>query len=398
MAEYALMAPICHSSSQTEAARARVGRLFTPALLTWQVAHGRHGLPWQQTRNPYRVWLSEIMLQQTQVATVLRYYSRFVARFPDVHTLCAATVDEVMALWSGLGYYSRARNLHRCAQMVVHEYGGTFPTSYETLMSLPGIGRSTAAAIAAFCFDAPVSILDGNVKRVLTRVFAENADISSMTADRALWTLAQTLVPGAALQRQFAAQRPQGVDFTAMACYTQGLMDLGALVCLPRRVDCARCPMQEFCLAHACGKELMYPVKTRKVKRSARTYHLLWLESARCVWLEARPARGIWGGLYSLPMFADAAECDAALHACGVAASAVERLPAFKHVLTHMDLMLQPLRVTLKPQQVRRWSVWTQAHKAQTGRGDWFKGTQWPELGMPAPVRKLLEFGSDSQN
>jgi A/G-specific adenine glycosylase len=214
---------------------------FFPRLVAWQRSHGRSGLPWQHTQDPYRVWLSEIMLQQTQVASVLQYYPRFLQRFPTVQALAAATPDEVLALWSGLGYYSRARNLHRCAQAVVAEHGGAFPASAEQLQALPGIGRSTAAAIAAFCFGERVSILDGNVKRVLTRLLAFEGDMASATQEKLLWQRAQQLVPPDA-------------GAAEMAAYTQGLMDLGASLCARTQPQCLLCPVQPLCAAQAQGR------------------------------------------------------------------------------------------------------------------------------------------------
>ena len=205
---------------------------FAQCVIDWQRTHGRHGLPWQNTRDPYRVCLSEIMLQQTQVATVLGYYARFLERFPDVAALAAAPQDEVLALWSGLGYYSRARNLHRCAQAVVQAHGGAFPRSSEALQTLPGIGRSTAAAIAAFCFGERVAILDGNVKRVLTRVLGFGGDLAEAAQEKALWAEATRLLP------------EQGI-----ARYTQGLMDLGATLCAARSPQCLLCPVQADCVA-----------------------------------------------------------------------------------------------------------------------------------------------------
>ncbi len=332
---------------------------FAPQVVNWQRTHGRRELPWQATRDPYRVWLSEIMLQQTQVATVLTYYARFLDRFPDVGALAAASQDEVLGLWSGLGYYSRARNLHRCAQQVVTVHGGAFPRSAEQLQSLPGIGRSTAAAIAAFCFDERVAILDGNVKRVVARVRGFADDLAVVRHERALWDLAQAMVPVAPAD---------------MPAYTQGLMDLGATVCLPRAPLCGACPVQSLCTAKSAGEPTRYPVRTRKLKRSAQS---LWLLLARradgAVWLDKRPQQGVWAGLYCLPVF----ESDAALRAVVPAqASSVDGVP-FVHVLTHKDLHLHPVAVDLGTQ-------------SPTGGGAWFGADQWPALGLPAPVRKLL--------
>ncbi len=332
---------------------------FAPQVVNWQRTHGRRELPWQATRDPYRVWLSEIMLQQTQVATVLAYYARFLESFPDVGALAAASQDEVLGLWSGLGYYSRARNLHRCAQQVVTVHGGAFPRSAEQLQSLPGIGRSTAAAIAAFCFDERIAILDGNVKRVLARVRGFADDLAVVRHERALWDLAQAMVPTAA---------------TDMPAYTQGLMDLGATVCLPRGPLCGACPVQSLCTAKSAGEPTRYPVRTRKLKRSAQS---LWLLLARradgAVWLDKRPQTGVWAGLYCLPVF----ESDAALRAVLPAqASPVDGVP-FVHVLTHKDLHLHPVAVDLNTQ-------------SPAGSGAWVGTDQWPALGLPAPVRKLL--------
>ncbi|HNK05571.1 MAG TPA: A/G-specific adenine glycosylase, partial [Giesbergeria sp.] len=248
-----------------------------PLVVRWQAEHGRSSLPWQRTRDPYRVWLSEIMLQQTQVATVLDYYARFLARFPDVHALAAAPQDDVLALWSGLGYYSRARNLHRCAQQVVQVHGGRFPATVAELSALPGIGRSTAGAIAAFCFGQRAPILDANVRRVLTRLLGFDGDLAQAAQERALWQHAQDLLPTQQLDE-------------SMPRYTQGLMDLGAMVCLPRQPRCEACPLQVHCVARAEGTPEQYPVRTRKLVRQAQAWWLLQLQDAQGrVWLERRP-------------------------------------------------------------------------------------------------------------
>ena len=334
---------------------------FANRMVDWQRRQGRQHMPWQHTRDPYWVWLSEIMLQQTQVSTVLDYYPRFLQRFPDVARLAAAPQDDVLALWSGLGYYSRARNLHRCAQEVVDRFGGEFPKSAELLVTLPGIGRSTAAAIAAFCFDERVSILDGNVKRVLSRVLGYGADLAVAGHERALWDLADRLLPEAAGD---------------MPAYTQSLMDVGATLCQPRKAQCEACPVQGLCVAHAQGQPLAYPVKTRKLKRSSATLWLLWAVNAQGeVWLHKRAARGIWAGLFCLPVFEREDDLQAA---CPGHASA-QYLDAFKHVLTHRDLHLHPVRV--------QWSE----PQLPDGEGRWVAAHEWPRLGLPAPIRSLLE-------
>jgi A/G-specific adenine glycosylase len=336
---------------------------FAGRVVRWQQSHGRSHLPWQDTRDPYRVWLSEIMLQQTQVATVLDYYARFLSRFPDVRSLARAHQDDVLSLWSGLGYYSRARNLHRCAQEVVSRFGGEFPRTAAELETLPGIGRSTAAAIAAFCFGERIAILDGNVKRVLSRVLAFDGDLASSANERELWSHAQALCP----RRDLANSMPR---------YTQGLMDLGATVCLARNPSCLICPVHDACAAHRRGDPERYPVKTKKLKRTAQS---LWLLAATtrdgAVWLHKRPQTGVWAGLYCLPAFESRDALQGALPA-GVEA---EDGATFTHVLTHKDLHLHPVQVRL-------------TRKQKVGEGGWFEAQEWPELGLPSPIRKLLSL------
>ncbi|WP_293221665.1 A/G-specific adenine glycosylase [Ottowia sp.] len=338
---------------------------FAARVIAWQRRHGRHDLPWQGTRDPYRVWLSEIMLQQTQVTTVLAYYPRFLQRFADVAALAQASEDEVLALWSGLGYYSRARQLHRCAQRVVADFGGQFPAQAAELATLPGIGRSTAAAIAAFCFGERSAILDGNVKRVLARVWAVDDDLAQAAAVRALWERAEPVLPTTRLR-------------TSMPAYTQGLMDLGATVCLPRQPQCGRCPLASGCRAHLQGNPQRYPVKIRKA--APRPVVALWLlhavdEQGR-VWLQRRPPHGIWAGLHCLPAFDTRAQ---ALHGLAQAgqASVVEH-PPFTHILTHRKLHIHVMSGVVK------------SATALGEAGAWFAVSDWPRLGLPAPVRRFL--------
>lgn len=357
-------------SSQPAAADASAAPGFAEMVISWQHGEGRHGLPWQQTRDPYRVWLSEIMLQQTQVGTVLGYYDRFLVRFPDVFALAAAPLDDVLALWSGLGYYSRARNLHRCAQLVATSLGGKFPPSSTQLAALPGIGRSTAAAIAAFCFGERVAILDGNVKRVLARVLGFSGDLSETAQERALWGEATRLLPS------------RGIE-----SYTQGLMDLGASVCSTRLPACLLCPVRGLCVAVREGAPERYPVKTRKLKRRHREN--LWLSLAwrDRLWLVQRPGQGIWAGLWSLPEFASAHEFDAVgADWPGVARS----LPSFTHVLTHLDWRLHPVQHRLPDDldEAAAALITTVLPGAEQGR--WFERAAVNALGLPAALRKLL--------
>ncbi|ARU06054.1 A/G-specific adenine glycosylase [Comamonas serinivorans] len=336
-------------------------------LIAWQARHGRHDLPWQATRDPYRVWLSELMLQQTQVKTVLGYYDRFLARFPDVQRLAAASQDEVFALWSGLGYYARARNLHACAQAVVAQHGGVFPRTAQALCTLPGIGPSTAAAIASFCFGERVAIFDGNVKRVLARVLGFDEDLAASRAAKRLQTLAQAALPPAAAD---------------MPAYTQAIMDLGATVCTPRKPRCEACPFQTHCQARLQGTQAELPRLTRKLKRTAEAWQMLVAQAPDGrVWLERRPSRGVWAGLHAWPLVAE----DKPVQAAG---AVVEPGEVFKHVLTHKDLYLRPVWLRFaKPAAADRWA------QQQPDGGQWWTPEQAAALGLPKPVRDVLEAG-----
>jgi A/G-specific adenine glycosylase len=337
-------------------------------VIEWQARYGRRGLPWLGSRDPYRVWLSEVMLQQTQVVTVLTYYDRFLARFPDVRALAAASLDEVLALWRGFGYYSRARNLWRCAQVVVEHHGGRFPVSAAELETLPGIGRSTAAAIAAFCFGERAAILDGNVKRVLARVLGFSDDLASSPAQQRLWALAESLLPH------------QGIE-----AYTQGLMDLGASVCSVRDPKCLVCPLEAVCEGRRLGDPTRFPVKSRRLKRSERFSAWLWLEHRDRWWLTRRPDDGVWAGLWSLPEFSDLAS---ALAHLGSHQPHAKTLPSLHHALTHFDWTLQPVRCALPG----RLSARSLASLTQPlGPGAWLTAAEARALGLPAPLRKLLD-------
>jgi A/G-specific adenine glycosylase len=341
---------------------------FAARVIAWQRRHGRHDLPWQGTRDAYRIWLSEVMLQQTQVATVLDYYARFLLRFPDVATLAGAPLDDVLALWSGLGYYSRARHLHRCAQVVMVEHGGAFPRSAAALAELPGIGRSTAAAIAAFAFGERVAILDGNVKRVLARALGFDADLAEPRHVNALWDQAGALLPARS-----------GIE-----SYTQGLMDLGAGVCLARAPACCRCPLHAICVAAASGEPTRWPVRTRRLERGRRANVWLWLRWRDRHWLLRRPPQGVWAGLWSLPEFGDDAALDAdSAHWPGT----VQALPSFKHALTHFDWTLAP-RIWTLPARIA--AARADAVTARWPDGRWCTLDQALALALPAPLRRLL--------
>lgn len=342
-------------------------------LVAWQRLEGRHHLPWQGVRDPYRVWLSEIMLQQTQVGTVLAYFDRFLARFPDVAALAAAPLDDVLTLWAGLGYYSRARNLHKCAQAVVSEHGGRFPSNAELLETLPGIGRSTAAAIASFCFDERAAILDGNVKRVLTRVMAWGQDLAVSRNEKALWQAASVVLPR------------RGED---MPSYTQGLMDLGATVCTQRKPSCLVCPWVDLCGARLLGEPEAYPVKTRKLKRGKRESWCLWVEHKGAVWLVQRPGQGVWASLWTLPLYDSEADLQSAAQALGLPQA--EAQPVVNHVLTHLDWRLHPMR-SVSPKSLKDTALPHGIGADSNIAGRWVALTELASIGLPAPFRKLLE-------
>lgn len=345
-----------------------VSSVLAPQLVAWQRSEGRHHLPWQNTQDPYRVWLSEIMLQQTQVSTVLGYYDRFLARFPNVAVLAAAPLDEVLSLWAGLGYYSRARNLHACAQAVVALHGGEFPRTAALLETLPGIGRSTSAAIASFCFAERIPIMDGNVKRVLTRVLGWGEDMAIARHEKALWQAADALLPKSA---------------DDMPAYTQGLMDLGATVCTPRKPSCLVCPWQASCVARIEGQPEAYPVKTRKLKRSSRESWCLWLEHEGAVWMVQRPGKGIWASLWTLPMFASE---DAMT---GAYAGPMEVQPTINHVLTHLDWRLH-LRRAMLPERLDDARLANWPLEPIEGAGRWVSLSELHAFGLPTPFKRWL--------
>lgn len=303
------------------------------------------------------VWLSEIMLQQTQVTTVIPYFHRFLKRFPDVATLAATPVDEVLALWAGLGYYARARNLHKCAVQVVEWHGGEFPRSSALLVELSGIGRSTAAAIAAFAWGERAAILDGNVKRVLCRYFAVEGQPVGVV-EKSLWELAESLLPVA----------------SEMGTYTQGLMDLGATVCLRRNPRCGECPLQGGCVALKEGRQASLPTPKPGKAKVCREAVFLVITDGEYVLLERRPPTGIWGGLLSLP------EGIALLPQLGLAGAELESLPPRKHVFTHFELEIQPLVC-----RVERMPVFAGEQALE-----WLPIDAAVNLGVPVPVSRLL--------
>jgi A/G-specific adenine glycosylase len=348
------------------AARASArGRGFAASLIDWHARHGRHDLPWQRRRTPYRVWVSEIMLQQTQVATVIPYYERFLERFPTVRALAAAPLDEVLHLWSGLGYYARARNLHRAAVRIAEQHGGRFPTSFEAVAELPGIGRSTAGAILALSRGERFPILDGNVRRVLSRYFAVAGSVTSPAVLETLWALSEECTPA------------EQVDV-----YTQAVMDLGATVCVRRNPSCESCPLADTCIARRSGRQHELPApKPARQRRRREVFMLAAVREDGGVLLERRPESGIWGGLWCLPQFTSAAEAAYYAEQLLLGVSARPRpLERLEHAFTHFDLIITPLLAHCRGS----------GSAPEADRHLWYRPDDPAKLGLPTPIRLLL--------
>jgi A/G-specific adenine glycosylase len=338
---------------------------FAENLTAWQRVHGRNDLPWQGTRDAYRIWVSEIMLQQTQVATVIPYYERFMARFPDVAALAEAPEDDVLAHWSGLGYYSRARNLHAAAAKICAVHGGVFPNDLAAVIALPGIGRSTASAILVFAFGARLAILDGNVKRVLARCFGIRGYPGEASVAAELWRRAEALLPDSDIE-----------------AYTQGLMDLGASVCARRAPRCDACPVRRHCVARRTGTISALPAPRPRREVPHRETTMLVLQRDREVLLEKRPAPGIWGGLWCLPEIAPGEDpVGASASRFGVKAEAAGLMGAVEHAFTHFRLTITPARLTVAA---------APAAAGEPGRR-WWPLDEARGAGLPAPVRRILE-------
>jgi A/G-specific adenine glycosylase len=326
---------------------------IAPALLRWFDRFGRKHLPWQQDRTAYRVWISEIMLQQTQVITVIPYFQRFMERFPSVAALAAAPLDAVLHAWTGLGYYARARNLHRAAQQIVERHAGDFPATFDAVQAMPGIGRSTAGAVLALATDQRFPILDGNVKRVLTRFFGVAGFPGEKAIEDRLWLLADAATPS-----------------DRVADYTQAIMDLGATVCVRSRPKCDECPLAFGCIARIEGRQQSLPTpRPKRARRHREAYALIVQRSDGAVLLEKRPPSGIWGGLWTFPQFETRTAADQWLAADDSAASLeCEELPSYAHAFTHFDLTLRPLLVQREPRSAHESDryVWYDPHKPVT--------------------------------
>lgn len=367
---------------------------FASTIIRWHVKHGRTNLPWQNKRDPYAIWVSEIMLQQTQVSTVKERYKLFIKRFPTVKSLAKAQIDEVMALWSGLGYYSRARNLHRCAQTIMTEFSGEFPRDVDQLESLPGIGRSTAGAIAAFAYQARTPILDANVKRVLSRFLGITSDLQNQKTTQQLWAKAQDLLPKSAEK---------------MPIYTQALMDFGATWCTPKRAQCIaepspQCPMMKTCLAYQSNRVNEIPAKKKKTVSPSFQTQIFLVECGEFVLLERRAPKAIWGGLYSLPelpwqvrngaptkitvqnapkwMKQTTLGSQQILMNDGQIIS-VEACKEIDHIFSHRRLRIFPHIIRVK----KKWQLGLD-HLI------WIKKSNLGQIGLPQPIRLFLESSS----
>ncbi|OSM98143.1 MULTISPECIES: A/G-specific adenine glycosylase [Lonsdalea] len=344
---------------------------FAQQVLEWYERYGRKTLPWQRDKTAYQVWLSEVMLQQTQVATVIPYFQRFIDRFPDVRALAAAPLDEVLHLWTGLGYYARARNLYKAAQIIVEQHGGEFPTTFDDIVALPGIGRSTAGAILSLAQGQHYPILDGNVKRVLARCYAVTGWPGKKEVENRLWNISETVTPA------------KGVG-----AFNQAMMDLGAMICTRSRPKCELCPLNAQCIAYANHNWADYPGKKPKQTIPEKSAWFVMVRQQQRVWLEQRPAVGLWGGLFCFPQFATHDEAHTWLRQRGMPLTGLQQGIAFRHTFSHFHLDIVPLLL----------DVSSQSACMDEGAGLWYNLAQPPSVGLAAPVERLLQQLAQSQS
>jgi A/G-specific adenine glycosylase len=342
---------------------------FQKCLLNWFDLSGRKDLPWQQNKTPYRVWISEIMLQQTQVSTVIQYFDRFMKAFPDIHDLASAHEDQVLHLWAGLGYYSRGRNCHRTAKLIVEKYDGQFPNQAEILIGLPGIGPSTAGAIQAIAFNQPAAILDGNVKRVLARFHGIYQPINERETEKKLWDLAISYTPCA-----------------RASDYTQAIMDLGAMVCIRGKPKCESCPLGPNCVAYKEGKAEHYPIKNRARPLPYRKATFLVIKKKAHILLQKRQAKGIWAKLWCLPELDGQASTQKALAYCkeqfklaGKEVKQVKALPHFRHTFTHYHLDIYPIIVECESAKI-----------VEDDQQIWYNLYHPQSIGLPRPIQLIV--------
>ncbi|MFT5138760.1 MAG: A/G-specific adenine glycosylase [Rhodothermales bacterium] len=339
------------------------GKEFSERLLAWWDVHGRKNLPWQDPRTPYRVWVSEIMLQQTQVTTVVPYFERFMQHFPDLATLASSSMDEVLSLWAGLGYYARGRNLHKTAGIIMRDFDGKFPGSSAELARLPGIGESTANAIISQAWDIPATVVDGNVRRVLARHDVIDGWPGKKEVQIVFWQAAEQRLPS-----------DRGAD------YTQAIMDLGATLCTRRKPRCIDCPVSNDCMAYLSDTTDLYPAKRPKIKITEKHMHMLIISNGNDqILLERRPPAGIWGGLWSLPEDEDE---QALANRFGLDSEMFFKMPDLDHRLTHM-------KIYIKPRAIRSTPVAKRVESSSDQR--WFGAKEWSKAGLPKPVLILLK-------
>ena len=336
---------------------------FAPRVLEWYQRYGRKTLPWQLEKTPYKVWLSEVMLQQTQVATVIPYFERFMARFPTVNDLASAPQDEVLHLWTGLGYYARARNLHKAAQTIAAAHQGVFPTDFDAVNALPGIGRSTAGAVLSLSLGQHHPILDGNVKRVLSRYCAVEGWPGEKRVENRLWQIAEEVTPAKGVEQ-----------------FNQAMMDLGAMICTRSKPKCDLCPLNQGCEAYAHNSWAKYPGKKPKKTLPEKTAFMLMIQHGDGVWLEQRPPVGLWGGLFCFPQFSSEEELENGLQKYGVTVNQLQQQVAFRHTFSHFHLDIVPMWLNLR----------SAPGCMDDAAGLWYNLAQPQSVGLAAPVERLL--------
>lgn len=368
-----------NSNSLFPLAKAKASDPFAKAVLAWFEQYGRKHLPWQQNKTLYQVWLSEVMLQQTQVATVMPYFARFMERFPTVIDLANASIDEVLHLWTGLGYYARARNLHKAAMQIRDEFNGEFPTRFDDVLALTGVGRSTAGAILSSVLDAPHPILDGNVKRVLSRYFAVEGWAGEKAVENRLWQLSESVTPD-----------------TQVANFNQAMMDLGAMICTRTKPKCLLCPLQENCQANKMQAWDNFPAKKPKKTLPERQTYFLVLKSGSKVLLQKREAKGIWGGLFAFPQFESVDELKRSDFMQNLQIS--QQLTSFRHTFSHFHLDITPILVEVDLQKINENSPLVVEEKAGNYLSKvssevdyWYDLHQHNEVGLATPVKRILD-------
>lgn len=357
--------------SQALLAQSLVDAPFAAKVLTWFEKYGRHSLPWQQNKTLYRVWLSEVMLQQTQVATVIPYFERFIARFPTVVALANAELDEVLHLWTGLGYYARARNLHKAAVQIRDQFGGEFPCEFDAVLALTGVGRSTAGAVLSSVLDLPYPILDGNVKRVLSRYFAVEGWAGEKAVENKLWNLTASVTPT-----------------KRVADFNQAMMDLGAMVCTRSKPKCTLCPLESDCVANIQQAWGSYPAKKPKKILPERKAYFLVLKKEDKILLQKRETKGLWGGLFSFPQFDDFEVFKRTISLKNWQIS--QHLTAFRHTFSHFHLDIFPILVEILPQSVEE-NAGNYLSSVSSMVDYWYDLHQVNQIGLPTPIKRILD-------